>query len=133
MNFGGISHIFKGINGTPELNRVVGAIGGLTFIFTTPAFVWWEIVHRSQPFDLVGYCLAFPSGIAALAGGTAAAIALKDRNVASATVTAQTGAIPAKPPAGPQVPVDEVTAAPASLESPPLAPPAAPGVEPADL
>jgi hypothetical protein len=104
MNFGGISHIFKGINGTPELMRVVGAIGGLVFIVTTPLFVWWEIGHREQPFDLTAYCLAFPAGIAALAGGTSAAISLKDRNVASAAVTAKTGAVPTKAPDGPQVP-----------------------------
>jgi hypothetical protein len=38
------------------------------------------------------YCLTFPTGLAAVVGGTAGAIAIKDRNVASAKVIEQTGA-----------------------------------------
>lgn len=50
--------------------------------------------------------LAYPSGLAACVGATAGAIALKDRQVATAKVIADTGAVPAPPPAGPPVPVE---------------------------
>lgn len=99
----GFTEILRGINGGYELNRVVGAIGGVVYIIAAQAFVAWNM-WKGNPFDVTAYCLAFPAGLATIAGGTAAAVSLKDRNVASAKVVEQTGAVPAKPPAGPKVP-----------------------------
>lgn len=96
------------VTGQFEVTRLIGGIGGLVYVIGTHAFVAWEVIHLGKPFDLATYCLAFPTGLAAIGGGTAGAAALKDRNTATAGIIAQTGAIPAKPPAGPPVPVDEV-------------------------
>lgn len=95
----------KGIDGGYEIQRVLGAFGSVVYIVTAPAFVWAGKVTAS----LETFCIVYPGGIAACIGATAGAIALKDRQVATAKVIGQTGAIPAPPPAGPRVPVDEVS------------------------
>jgi hypothetical protein len=94
----------KGINGGYEINRLVGFFGGLVFIVSTVTFVGYEVIWLNKDFDITAFCLTFPAGIAGIVGGTAGAVALKDRAVASAKVTEKTGAIPAEPPKGPQVP-----------------------------
>jgi hypothetical protein len=89
----------KGIGGTFEVQRILGALGTTTYIVAVPAFV------ASGAFgevSLTEFCLAYPGGLAACIGATAGAIAWKDRSVASAKVTERTGAIPAAPPAGPR-------------------------------
>lgn len=107
-----ITNALKGANGDFELNRLVGAFGGVVFIVTVPAFVAWQI-HNGGEFDITAYCLAFSAGIAAVSGGSALAIAHKDRNVAAAKVIAQTGAVPtpakdgARVPTGDPPPVDK--------------------------
>lgn len=101
-----ITNALKGINGTFEVSRLIGGIGGLVYVIGTHVFVGYEVMWRGEDFDIINYCLAFPTGLAAIGGGTAASVALKDRNVASAKVINETGAIPAKPPAGPKVPVE---------------------------
>lgn len=103
----GLSEALRGANGGYELNRLVGFVGGLAYIVGTHVFVAWELI-LGRAFDLTAYCLAFPAGLAAVAGGTAVAVAVKDRNVASAKVIEQTGAVPTPPPAGPQVPTNRV-------------------------
>lgn len=102
----GLSEILRGVNGGFEINRVVGAFGGFAYVIGAHAFVGWELA-LGRSFDLTAYCLAFPTGLAAVVGGTAAAVAIKDRNVASAKIIEQTGAVPAPPPAGPRVPQGE--------------------------
>lgn len=87
----------KGIGGEFEVQRVLGAFGTIVFIASAPALVWAGKIVAS--FD--SFCLAYPAGIAACLAATAGSIALKDRNVAASKVIEQTGAIPAKPPAGP--------------------------------
>lgn len=77
--------IFKTADGGYDVNRFVGAIGGLTYIVGAHAFIAWELV-LGRGFDLATYCLAFPAGLAVVAGGTAGAVALKDRHVAKAKV-----------------------------------------------
>ncbi|BBC99086.1 hypothetical protein [Sphingobium sp. YG1] len=72
----------KGINGTYEVQRLLGAFGTITFIVSVPVLVWAGKIIAS--FD--SYCLAYPAGIATLVGATAGAIALKDRQVAKAKV-----------------------------------------------
>lgn len=95
-----ILNALKGITGEFEVQRILGAFGSITFIVMAPALVWAGKIVAS--FD--SFCLAYPTGIAACIGATAGAIALKDRQTATARVINDTGAVPAPPPAGPQVP-----------------------------
>lgn len=106
MKLSNLSHAFKGIGGQYEVQRLLGAIGTLTYTFTVPAFVVTGVIRNTT---VTEFCLAYPGGLAACIGATAGAIALKDRNTATSKVIAETGAVPAKPPAGPQVPTDQVT------------------------
>lgn len=92
----------KGIGGDYEVQRVLGAFGTVVFILCAPALVWAGKVVAS--FD--SFCIAYPAGIAACLAATAGSIALKDRNVATAKVVAETGSQPATPPAAPVVPPD---------------------------
>lgn len=101
----GITEALKGIGGGYELTRVVGAIGGLSYIISANVFVAWNI-GRGQDFDVTAYCLAFPSGLAAVVAAIAGGAAWKDKGVASAKVIQDTGAVPAPPPEGPRVPVE---------------------------
>jgi hypothetical protein len=105
MNLGGLTNALRGIGGEFELNRLVGFIGGVAYVLCANFFVWYQTVWLGREFDVTAYCLAFPGGLAVIAGGTAGAVAWKDKAVASAKVTEQTGAIPAEPPKGPRVPV----------------------------
>lgn len=99
----GFLDILRGNSGQFEVNRLIGAFGGIAYIVGTHAFLAWNM-SKGNGFDLTAYCLAFPGGLATLGVGTGAAVAIKDRNVASSKVIEQTGAVPAKPPAGPRVP-----------------------------
>lgn len=99
--FRGLSNALKGIGGEYEVQRLLGAIGTLTYTFTVPAFVVTGVIKNTS---VTEFCLAYPGGLAACIGATAGAIALKDRNTATSKIIADTGAIPAKPPAGPKVP-----------------------------
>ncbi|RSY83104.1 hypothetical protein DAH66_12610 [Sphingomonas koreensis] len=80
--------IFKTADGGYDVNRFVGLVGGLTYIVGAHVFVGWELI-LGRGFDLATYCLAFPGGLAFVAGGTAGAVALKDRNVAKAKAEAE--------------------------------------------
>lgn len=77
-----ILEALKGINGTYEVQRVLGAFGTVVFTVSVPALVAADVIKAS----LEGFCLAYPAGIATLVGTTAGAIALKDRQVAKAKV-----------------------------------------------
>lgn len=94
----------KGSGGEYEVQRVLGALGTLTYTFAAPLFV---AVGKFGDVSVTEFCLAYPGGLAACIGATAGSIALKDRQVATAHVIRETGAVPAPPPAGPQVPVEE--------------------------
>jgi uncharacterized iron-regulated membrane protein len=102
----GLSEALKGTNGGYELTRVLGGAGGFVYILGANAFVAWEIA-LGRGFDLATYCLAFPGGLAAIIAAVSGGAAWKDKGVASAKVIEQTGAVPAAPPAGPRVPVEE--------------------------
>lgn len=90
----------KGIGGEFEVQRVLGAFGSVTYTLTAPIFVAVGVI---KDVSLTEFSIAFPAGLAACIGATAGAIALKDRNVATAKVVERTGAVPAPPPAGPPV------------------------------
>lgn len=102
----GLSNALRGIGGEYEINRLVGAFGGVSYIVGAHAFIAWHMA-RGGEFDLIAYCAAFPGGLGVAVASIAGAVAIKDRNVASAKVIEQTGAVPAPPPDGPQVPVEE--------------------------
>lgn len=89
------TEFLRGHNGGIEINRLVGFVGGLAYIGSAIGFQWAHL----ESFDVTAYCLAFSAGLAGIVGGTAGAVALKDRQVASATVIAATGSKPANPPA----------------------------------
>lgn len=100
----GFTNLLRGTGGEYELNRVVGFIGGIAYVVGANFFTWYQVVWRGTAFDITAYCLAFPGGLAVVAGGTAVAVAVKDRNVATSKVVASTGSKPATPPApSPQV------------------------------
>ena len=111
----GLTNAVRGITGEFEINRLVGAFGAVAYVVGAHAFVGYELFWKGRDFDLTAYCLAFPSGLGVAVGAIAGAVAWKDKAVASAKVTEQTGTVPAPPPAGPQTPlgkpppVDEVT------------------------
>lgn len=95
-----LSNMMRGISGGFEVNRVIGTVGGFAYIFGAHAFVAWDTIAEGRPFDLTAYCLSFPAGLAAVVTGVAGAVAIKDRNVASARAKqAETDA--PKPPTEP--------------------------------
>lgn len=77
----------RGITGTFEINRIVGAFGAATYIISAPAFEAWDMLYNHRPFDITAFCLAFPAGLAVAVGAIAGAVAVKDRNVATARAT----------------------------------------------
>lgn len=82
----------KGIGGQPELNRIVGALGGFSYIVGANSFVAYETFVKGKEFNLTEYCIAFPGGLGVVVGGIAGAVALKDRQVAKAKETEATTA-----------------------------------------
>lgn len=100
----GILNALKGIGGEFEIQRVLGGIGTVVYVFAAPIFVAFGTIKEVS---LTEFSLAYPAGLAACIGATAGAIALKDRSVASAKVIEQTGAVPVAAPAGPRVPVTD--------------------------
>ena len=101
-----INNALKGIGGEFEINRLIGAFGGVVYILSAPAFQAWNI-HLGHEFDVTAFCLAYAGGMAGVTGGTALAIAHKDKNVASAKVVEQTGAVPTPALDGIRVPVGD--------------------------
>jgi len=96
MKIEGLSNALRGIGGTYELNRLVGAFGGVAYIVGAHVFLIWNM-HAGREFDLVAYCAAFPAGLGVVVGSIAGAVALKDRQVAKAKVTEQNAAAPVEP------------------------------------
>jgi hypothetical protein len=92
-----ILNALKVSGGDFEINRVVGAIGGLSYIFGANAFEAYEVFWAGKAFDLTAYCLSFPAGLGVAVGAIAGAISLKDRNVAVAKSVAP-AAVPAPEP-----------------------------------
>ena len=99
-----ILNALKGIGGEFEIQRVLGALGTIVYVVTGPSLVWaGKVVTTFESF-----CIAYPAGLGVCIGACAGSIALKDRSTATSKVIQQTGAVPAPPPAGPQVPTDHV-------------------------
>ena len=103
--FSGLTSALRGIGGEFEINRVVGAFGVTAYVICANVFVGWNMILGKE-FSITEYCLAFPGGLAVGVGAIAGAVAVKDRNVATAKVISETGAVPTPPPAGPPVPTE---------------------------
>lgn len=88
----GLTQALRGISGNYEINRLIGAFGGVAYVVGAHGFVIVELA-MGRGFDLATYCLTFPTGLAAVVGGTAAAVAHKDRSVATAQRTASNTAL----------------------------------------
>lgn len=110
MTGGGILNALKGISGEFEINRVVGAIGGIGYINGALAFTAWDVMWRGREFDIVAFCTAFPGGLGIIVGAIAGASAYKDKGVATAKVIEQTGSAPGLAASG-SVPKDAGEAA----------------------
>ena len=95
----------KGITGTYEVQRVLGAFGTTVYTITAPLFVAIGVI---KGVSLTEFSIAYPAGLVACLGATAGAISLKDRNVATSKVIQDTGAIPAPPPMGAQVKPEDI-------------------------
>lgn len=95
--------IFKTANGEFEINRVIGALGSLSYVVGANLFVAWDVLVKGREFDVTAYCLAFPGGLGVAVGSIGVAVAVKDRGVATAKIITDTGAVPTAPPAGPSV------------------------------
>jgi hypothetical protein len=72
------TNIFKTTDGGYDVNRFVGVVGGIAYIIVA------QVVAIRTGADITAYCIAFPAGLAVVVGGTAGAVAIKDRNVAKA-------------------------------------------------
>ena len=81
-----ILEALKGIGGTYEVQRILGAAGTLTYVICVPVFVGTGLIDGVS---VTEFCLAYPSGLAGCVGATAGAIAIKDRNVAVARSSAR--------------------------------------------
>lgn len=81
------SNMLRGVGGEFEINRVVGAAGAAAYIVGANVFEGYEIFGLGKAFDLTAYCLSFPAGLGVAIGAIAGAVAVKDRNVASARQT----------------------------------------------
>jgi hypothetical protein len=84
-------NILRGITGHLEITRVLGALGVLIYLLAVHVFVGYTVFYLGKAFDVVAYCAAFPAGFAIIIGTVSAAAGIKDRNVAAAQVTRDTG------------------------------------------
>jgi hypothetical protein len=92
-----IVNILKGVNGSYEFTRVLGAAGVAIYIVAANGFEAWTIFGQSKPFDVVAYCAAFPTGLGVAIAAIATAAGQKDKAVAAAQTIQDTGSMPAKP------------------------------------
>lgn len=78
--------MLKGVTNEYEVTRVVGAVGALAYVVCANGFIAWNVFALGHVFDVATYCLSFPTGLGVAVGATAGAVAVKDRNVATARV-----------------------------------------------
>lgn len=76
------TNALRGTGGEFEVNRFLGGIGVLSYIFCANAFVAWEVFAKDRDFDLIAYCTAFPAGLGAALLAIGGAVKLKDQAVA---------------------------------------------------
>jgi hypothetical protein len=93
-----IGNVLKGITGQFEIGRVSLAIGGVFATVSPIGFEIYEIGWNGGHFDVTAWCLAYPGGLVALVAGGVWGIGNKDKQVASAQVTRDTGTLPVPAP-----------------------------------
>ncbi len=84
-----ISNMLRGLSGDLEIGRVLLASSGAAAIFTPIAFQIADMAHNGWHFDVTAWCIAYPGGLAALAGIGVFSIGVKDKGVATAKATLQ--------------------------------------------
>lgn len=89
-----LTNILRGVGGEFEITRVLGAAGVAAYIIGALAFESWTVFHLGKEFDVVAFCASFPTGLGVAIGAIAGSVAVKDRNVAVAKVTSETGSAP---------------------------------------
>jgi len=87
-------NILKGVNGSYEFTRVLGASGVAVYIIGAHVFEAYTIFGQGKPFDVVAYCAAFPTGLGVAIAAIATAAGQKDKAVAAAQTIQDTGAMP---------------------------------------
>lgn len=92
-----VANLLKGITGQPEIGRTALAVGGVFSVITPILFEIYEIGWNGGHFDVTAWCLAYPGGLGLLVTGGIWGIGNKDKQVAAAQVTRDTGALPAQP------------------------------------
>lgn len=83
-----LANILRGIGGEFEIGRVLLASSGVAAITSPIGFQIADMAHNGWHFDVTAWCVAYPGGLAALAGIGVFAIGNKDRNVSIARQTA---------------------------------------------
>jgi hypothetical protein len=91
-------NIIRGISGELEIGRTLLASSGIAAIFTPIAFDLADMWHNGWHFDVTAWCVAYPGGLAALAGLGVFAIGNKDKSVAQAIQTRDGTTSPAPAP-----------------------------------
>lgn len=76
----------RGISGDFELGRVLGAIGGVNYVFWPPVFQAID-TFKNGHWDPAAFCAGYGGGFALTATGIGGFIALKDRSTAAARQT----------------------------------------------
>ncbi len=94
----GLTNVLKGIGGEFENGRVSLAIGGFFAVSSPIGFEIYEMGWKGGHFDVTAWCLAYPGGLVALVAGGVFAIGNKEKQVASAQIVRDTGAMPGVAP-----------------------------------
>ena len=89
-------NFLKGLSGQFEIGRVSLAVGGFFAVTSPIAFEIYEVGWNGGHFDVTAWCLAYPGGLVALVAGGIFAIGNKEKQVAAAQVTRDTGSLPAE-------------------------------------
>jgi len=82
-----LSNALRNISGDFEIGRVLLAGSGLAAVITPIVFEFADMSHNGWHFDVTAWCVAYPGGLAALAGIGVFAIGNKDKSVAVARST----------------------------------------------
>ncbi len=82
-------NFLRGIGGEFEIGRVLLAASGLSAIVSPIAFQLLFMIHNGWKFNVTEWCIAYPGGLAALAGIGVFSIGQKDKGVATAKATIQ--------------------------------------------
>jgi hypothetical protein len=80
-------NFLRGLGGELEIGRLYLAGSGLAGILTPIGFQSWDMAANGAHFDVTAWCVAYPSGLAALGALGIFTIGKKDKGVAEAKAT----------------------------------------------